>query len=173
MLGQNFWGSRLVSGSLSVFAPPGAVPVVGGYMYLSVLRSPGVTPQECRAAHGPLHPAVTSPPRLCWCCIWFLLGFSGMDVGYSVWFFSLWGWHGVWFVALQDLTPVCHNVCCPLFLFLWLFGWFRRRHVLSSFLFFSGAGETQTFLVWVSPCVLFLVHADSIFNPYVLLDIYP
>ena len=42
MLGQNFWGSRLVSGSLSVFAPPGAVPVVGGYMYPSVLRSPGV-----------------------------------------------------------------------------------------------------------------------------------
>ena len=25
------------------------------------MRFPGVTPQECRAAHGPLHPAVTSP----------------------------------------------------------------------------------------------------------------
>ena len=67
-----------------LFAPPGAVPVVGGYSYPSVLRSPGVTPQECRAAHGPLHPAVTNPPRLCWFCIWFLLSFSGMDVGYSV-----------------------------------------------------------------------------------------
>ena len=42
--------------------------------------------------------------------------------------------------------------------------------VLSSFLFLSGAGETQTFL-WVCPCVLFFVHADSIFNPYAF--IYP
>ena len=33
----------------------------------------------------PLHPEVTSPPRLCWFCVWFLLGFSGMDVGYSNW----------------------------------------------------------------------------------------
>ena len=72
-----------------LFAPPGAVPVVGGYLYPSVLRSPGVTPQECRAAHGRLHPAVTSPPRLCWFCIWFMLGFSGMDVGYSIWCFLL------------------------------------------------------------------------------------
>ena len=78
--GHIFWGHRLVLGSLSAFAPPGAVPVVGGYLYPSVLRSPGVTPQKCRAAHGPLHPAVTSPPRLCWFCVWFLSGFSGMDV---------------------------------------------------------------------------------------------
>ena len=75
----------------SLFAPPGAVPVVGGYLYPSVLRSPGVTPQECRAAHGPLHPAVTSPPRHCWFGIWILLGFSGMDVGYSVWCFFVSG----------------------------------------------------------------------------------
>ena len=60
-----------------LFAPPGAVPVVGGYLYPSVLRSPGVTPQECRVSHGPLHPAVTSPPRPCRFCIWFLLGFLG------------------------------------------------------------------------------------------------
>ena len=73
--------------SCPLFAPTGAVPVVGGYLYPSVLRSPGATPQRCRAAHGPRHPAVTSPPRFCWFCIWFLLGFSGLDVGYSVWFF--------------------------------------------------------------------------------------
>ena len=65
-----------------VLAPPGAVPVVGGGSSdPSVPRSPGVTLQEGRAAHGPLHPAVTSPPRLCWFCVWFLLGFSGMHVG--------------------------------------------------------------------------------------------
>ena len=56
-------------------------------------------------------------------------------------FFSLWGWNGVWFVALQDLTPVCPNVWCPLFL--------SSCSVVSSapfslFLSFSGAGETQT-----------------------------
>ena len=70
-----------------LFAPPGAVPVVGGYLYPSVLRSPGVTPQKCRAAHGPLHPAVTSPPRLCWFGIWYFVRFSGLVVGYFVWFF--------------------------------------------------------------------------------------
>ena len=159
-----------MSGRLSAFAPPGAVPVVGGVLVPLGTAVPwGDSP---KAAHGPLHPAVTSPPRLCWFCIWFLLGFSGMDVGYSVCFFFDWGWNGVWFVALQDLTPVSHDVCCPLFFF-WLFGWFRRRRVLSSFLFLSGAGEPQTFSVWVSPCVLFFLHADSIFNPYALLDIYP
>ena len=84
-----------------LFAPPGAVPVVGGYLYPSVLRSPGVTPQECRSAHGPLHPAVTSPPRLCWLCVWFLLGLSGMDVWIFCWFsWSLGLEFFVWFGAL-------------------------------------------------------------------------
>ena len=136
-----------------LFAPPGAVPVVGGYLYPSVLRSPGVTPQECRAAHGPLHPAVTNPPRLCWFCIRFLLSFSGMDVGYSVWCFFVSG-VGLLsgFFAFQDLTLVCPDVCGPLSLSL--------CSVYSSATFFSlsfslsGAGETQTPLgVWVSPCV--------------------
>ena len=57
-----------------LFAPPGAVPVVGGYLYPSVLRCPGVTPQECRAAHGPLHPAVTSDPRPCCFSLGWMLG---------------------------------------------------------------------------------------------------
>ena len=48
-----------------------------------------------------------------------------------------------------------------------LFDWFCRRHVLSSALL-SGAGETQTFLVWVSPCVLFFLHADYDYDPYFL-----
>ena len=81
MLGHNFWGTRLVSGILSAFAPPGAVPVVGGYLYPSVLRSPGVTPQKCRAAHGPRHPAVTNPLRLLSDFVsGFLFGVFGRDV---------------------------------------------------------------------------------------------
>ena len=49
----------------------GAVPAVEGYLYPSVLRSPGVTPQKCRAAHGPRHPAVTLLLRLCLIGEWF------------------------------------------------------------------------------------------------------
>ena len=36
----------------------------------------------------------------------------------------------------------------------------------------SGAGETQTFLVWVSPCVLFFLHADYDYDPYFFLITY-
>ena len=58
MPGQTFWGTSLVSGIMIAFALPGAVPVVGGSSDPSVLRSPGVSPQKCRAAHGP-------PPPCC------------------------------------------------------------------------------------------------------------
>ena len=47
-----------------VFAPPGAVPVVGGSLDTSVQRSPGVFPRNRRAAHGPRHPAVRRPLRI-------------------------------------------------------------------------------------------------------------
>ena len=40
------------------------------------------------------------------------------------------------------------------------------------FFFLSGAGEPQTFLVWVSPCVLFFLHADYDYDPYFLLLTY-
>ena len=49
-----------------VIAPLGAVPAVGGGSSdPSVPRSPGVTLQEGRAAHGPLHPAVNIPLGIC------------------------------------------------------------------------------------------------------------
>ena len=81
--------------------------MVGGSLDPSVPRSAGVTLQEGRAAHGPLHPAVTSPPKLCWFCVWFLLGFSGMDVGYSVWF--------SWSLGLECLVyrPLGPDPCMP------------------------------------------------------------
>ena len=47
---------------------------MGGYLHPSVLRSPGVSPQKCRAAHGPLHLAVTYPLRLCRVCVRFSVG---------------------------------------------------------------------------------------------------
>ena len=69
-----------------VHAPPGAVPIVGGCLYPSVLRSPNLSPQESRAAHGPRHPAVTNALLGSW--FGSLLGFFGFTVGLSAWFFS-------------------------------------------------------------------------------------
>ena len=143
--------------SCPLFAPPGAVPVVGGYLYPSVLRSPGATPQKCRAAHGPLHPAVTSPPRLCWFCIWFLVRFL---------------WDGCWVFCLVFFLSLGLEwclVCCPsgpdpcyaqVFVvpsFSFLVVWLVSSTPFFSLLFLSGAGETQTFwfgfpLVFSSSC---------------------
>ena len=73
---------------VSALAPPGAVPVVGGYLYPSVLRFSGVSPQKCRVAHGPRDPAVTNPLSLLLGFMFgSLLGMFGIDVGFSVWFF--------------------------------------------------------------------------------------
>ena len=67
-------------------------------------------------------------------------------------FFSLWGWNGVWFVALQDLTPVCPDVCCPLSLS-FVFGIFVGA-VFSLSLFLRCWGNPNPFSgVWDSPCV--------------------
>ena len=60
---------------------------------------PGCLPRRSSAAHGPAS-LQCEVLRDLLVCIWFLLGFSGMDVGYSVWFFGLWGWNDVWFGAL-------------------------------------------------------------------------
>ena len=69
---------------------------MGGSSDPSVLRSPGATPQKGRAAHGPRHPAVTSPPRQCYFCVRFrLFGFSGILLGFIFGVLSLWGWETV------------------------------------------------------------------------------
>ena len=66
---------------LSALAPPGAVPVVRGVLVpLGTAVSWGVSPQR-RAAHGPLHSAVTYPLRLCWVCQVQCRVFSGINVG--------------------------------------------------------------------------------------------
>ena len=64
------------------------------------------------------------------------------------------------FLALQAPTRVWFLSVSLLF----VSGWFRRRRVFSFS--FSGAGETQTYLVWVSPCVLFLLHTITFYDPY-------
>ena len=75
---------------------------MGGSSDPSVLRSPGATPQKGRAAHGPRHPAVTSPPRQCYSCVRFrLFGFSGILLGFMFGVLSLWGWDTVGLVPFK------------------------------------------------------------------------
>ena len=52
--------------------------MAGGSSEPSVPRSPEMTPQECRAAHGPRHPAMTSPLRLCSVCGFSVSGQTGV-----------------------------------------------------------------------------------------------
>ena len=75
-------------------------------------------------------------------------------------FSSLWGWNSVWFAALQDLTPVSHDVCCPLFFFLWFFGWFRRRR-FSLFSFSQALGKPKPHFGFGVPLV-FLRHGRAL-----------
>ena len=69
-----------------VIALPGAVPVGwGGFGPLGTTVPWGDSPRRGRAAHGPLHRAVTSPPRDgCWVfCLVLLVSGVGMLFGLS------------------------------------------------------------------------------------------
>ena len=130
MLGQYFWGFCIVSGRLSAFCATGGGSRRGGVLVSLGTAVPWGDSPSVQGGHGPLHPAVTNPPRLCWFCIWFLLSFSGMDVGYSVWCFWSLGLDLLsGFFALKDLTLVRPDVCGPLSLSL--------CSVYSSATFFS------------------------------------
>ena len=148
-----FWGSSSLSGTMLVLAPPGAVPAVGGYLYPSVLRSPGATPQECRAAHGPRHPAVIIPLRLCMLGVCFVcMVFPGYLYVFCVSFMVF----GVG--MLSGLVPFRTSplfalvlVSSPFFL---LLGCSSAPFAsLSLSLSLRCWGNPNPFLVWVSPCV--------------------
>ena len=87
--------------------------------------------------------------------------------------FSLWGWNVVWFVALQDLTPVSHDVCCPLILFLCLFGMFAETVFFLSFSFSQALGKPKPLFGGLGfPLRFFIVAEHDDFNPYSLLLIF-
>ena len=65
------------------------------------------------------------------------------------------------FVALQDLTPVSHDVCCPLFLFLWLFGMFADVVFFLFFSFSQALGKPKSLLGFGIPLV-FLHHGRAL-----------
>ena len=150
--------------------------MVGGSSDPAVPRSPGVTLQEGRAAHGPLHPAVTSPPRLSWFCVWFCWVSLGWMLGILFGSLGLWGWNVVWFVALLGPDP-CMPRCLlsplslslslsmvgifvgavplslSLSISLFLSFFFSLSLSLSLFFFLSGAVDQTLKGVWDSPCV--------------------
>ena len=64
-LGQNLLGYLIIVCHDGCSCATGGGSRGGGFLDPSVPRSPGASPQESRAAHGPRHPAVTIPPRLC------------------------------------------------------------------------------------------------------------
>ena len=65
----SFWGSCFLSGMLLVLAPPGAVPVVGGFSDPSVTRSPGVSPQKMQGGPWAPPPCCDNSPEtlFAWC----------------------------------------------------------------------------------------------------------
>ena len=129
---------------------------MGGYLYPSVLRSPGVSPQKCRAAHGPLHPAVKNPPRLCLFGDWFFCSvLSGYMSGLSVWYFWSLGSRCCLVWCPSRLAP-CSDWCSLSSLS--FFGcWDVSRRRFSLFLFVSLSlrrwGTTNPCGVCVSPSV--------------------
>ena len=100
---------------------------MGGYLYPSVLRSPGVTPQKCRAAHGPRHPAVTTPLRLYLIGEWsFVRCFRDSCLVFCVVVLVLGVEMLFGLVPFRTCPRVRFGVCCPLFL-LFCYGDVRRR----------------------------------------------
>ena len=110
-----------------------------------------MTPQECRAAHGPRHPAMNIPLGLCRGLCQFVVRLFRSFFALMLRLFFLRGWYVVGCFALQAPTRVWITICVPLLLS--LFGMFADAVSLFFSFFLSGAGETQTLMVWVSPCV--------------------
>ena len=78
-----------------VFAPLGAVPVVGGSSDPSVPRFPGVSPQKEQGGPWAPPPCSVKSSATCWVCIWFYVRFlwDGCWVFFVVFFVCLWGWN--------------------------------------------------------------------------------
>ena len=133
---------------------------MGGSSDPSVLRSPGATPQKGRAAHGPRHPAVIIPLRLCLLNVCLLLGVSWVFVRLPVWV----SWSSglkcclVW--CLLRPAPCLLYVCVPS-LFLSLFGMFADDVFLSFCSPSQVLGKPKPLLGFGFPLV-FLLHGHRL-----------
>ena len=121
----------------------------------------GVSSEKRRAAHGPRHPAVIIPLRLCLLGVCFLLRcFLGICMVSCV---------GFMVFGVEMLFGLVPFKTCPLFvlmfvspsLFLLLFGMFADA-VLSSCLFLSGAGEAQAPARGLGVPLVFLHHGHAL-----------
>ena len=100
---------------------------------------------------GPATPRWIFPWDFVRVCASSLFGYSGQFCPAVVIVF-LRGWYVVcWFAC--PLRPDPCLVCCLRPSFSLFVGCARRRRSLFFSFFFSGAGETQALVVWVSPCV--------------------
>ena len=109
-----------------------------------------MTPQECRAAHGPRHPLMNIPLGLCRGLCQFVVRLFRSFFALMLRLLFLRGRYVAGCFKLQAPTRVWIIVSVPLLIS--LFGTFADA--VSQFFFsFSGAGETQARVVWVSPCV--------------------
>ena len=147
-----------------------SVPVVGahwgGPRTPRYHGPPGCFTRKSMADHGPRRrPAMSSPPN------WFFVRFFWDGCCFLVVrCFCLWGWNAVRFCALQDLTLACYNGCCPLSLSLAVSCVRRRCFFLSLSL--RRWGNPNPFWGLGFPLCLFILDADSDFDPYFLLLTY-
>ena len=96
----SFWGSSFLFGMLLVLAPPGAVPVVGGFSDPSVPRSPGVSPQRVQGGPWAPPPCGVKSSETCWVCVCLFVRFFWDGCWLFYLGFCLWGWNDVCFGAL-------------------------------------------------------------------------
>ena len=136
----------------------------GGTIWSLGIKVPrGDSSGEGRAAHGPLHPAVNRSLET-WMAPPFVFSVMVLVLSSGCLYRVL----SLGLVACMVFEPfkprpVFGFCLCPSSFL--LYGWFRRRRVFFSSPSLSGAGETQTFLVWVSPCVF--VDTLSHLDPYI------
>ena len=138
----------------------------------------GDSPREGTAAHGPFHPAVWIPlGSCCGLCRVVVLALQVFVCLFVKPLLFLRGrclfWSFKPFTSKFTTRPV-FGFYLPVFFFFscLVFSSTPCSLFLSLSLSLSGAGETQTFLVWVSPCVLFFLHADYDYDPYFFLITY-
>ena len=164
-------GDSVMIGSMCGYCATGGGSRGGGvFGPLGTTVPWGDSPREGRAAHGPLHPAVNRSLETLMALLFvFLLWSWFCYLVACIVFFCLWGWYFVWSFSPSKLDPFLASCLLSsislsvFFLFSLFVATFCSR--LSS-LSLSGAGETQTFLVWVSLCVFFFMAAIAHSDPY-------
>ena len=122
--------------------------------------------RKCRAAHGPRHPAVTIPLRLCLLAVCFFVRCLLDLCMVSCVVFLVFGVEMLFGLVPFKTCPLFALVFVALSFFLSCCGDVRWRHFLS-FSLSQVLGKLQTpFWGLGFPLCFFTLDADSVFNPY-------